>query len=59
SPSPSSFPGKSGSYASGIPSPSESDEDPSLGSLGNGSEPSATPSPSVSALFGLVPEAYS
>jgi len=42
-----------------MPSPSESVEDPSLGSFGNGSWPSFVPSPSVSAEFGLVPAAYS
>ncbi len=38
-----------------MPSPSESDEDPSLGSFGNGSLASSVPSPSVSVEFGFVP----
>ena len=42
-----------------MPSPSESEYSPSLGSLGKGSLPSGRPSPSVSALLGLVPCAYS
>jgi hypothetical protein len=50
---------KSGSYASGIPSPSESEYSPSFGSVGNWSTLSALPSPSVSELLGLVPFAYS
>ena len=42
-----------------MPSPSESEYSPSLGSVGNWSTLSALPSPSVSELFGLVPFAYS
>ena len=42
-----------------MPSPSESEYSPSFGSLGNGSEPSGRPSPSVSAELGFVPIAYS
>ena len=42
-----------------MPSPSESEYSPSFGSFGNESTLSALPSPSVSALFGLVPAAYS
>ena len=42
-----------------MPSPSESEYSPSLGSLGKASVLSGFPSPSVSALFGFVPLAYS
>ncbi|DAC57902.1 MAG TPA: hypothetical protein D7I07_04600 [Candidatus Poseidoniales archaeon] len=42
-----------------MPSPSESEYSPSFGSVGYASELSGLPSPSVSALFGLVPVAYS
>ena len=42
-----------------MPSPSESEAAPSLGSLGYGSSPSSVPSPSVSAEFGFVPVSYS
>ena len=42
-----------------MPSPSESEYSPSLGSVGNWSVESGFPSPSVSALFGFVPCAYS
>jgi len=42
-----------------MPSPSESEYSPSFGSFGNESTLSALPSPSVSALFGFVPAAYS
>jgi len=42
-----------------MPSPSESEYSPSFGSFGNESTLSALPSPSVSALFGFVPDAYS
>ena len=59
SPAPACDSWKSGSYASGIPSPSESEYSPSFGSVGNESTLSALPSPSVSALFGFVPIWYS
>ena len=42
-----------------MPSPSESEYSPSFGSVGNESTLSFLPSPSVSALFGLVPIWYS
>ena len=42
-----------------MPSPSESEAAPSLGSFGYGSFASEVPSPSVSAELGLVPDSYS